>query len=104
MKTHQEIDERSLAMARAIVARIDADPGRAGLEKARTTCKRWLDRGGGPAVREWLNILEGSWEEVRRVLLDDSEEGKRLRQSSPFCGILTPRERWAIYRQFSETL
>jgi len=36
---------------------------------------------------------------VRAVLLDESDEGQRLRQSDPFCGVLTPRERWEIYRQ-----
>ena len=29
MKTHQRIDERSIAMAKAIVGRIDRDPARA---------------------------------------------------------------------------
>jgi hypothetical protein len=46
-----------------------------------------------------MAILQGSWPEIRSVLLDESEEGKRLRQNSPFCGILTPVERWAIYRE-----
>jgi hypothetical protein len=39
---------------------------------------------------------------VRAVLLDESDEGQRLRQSDPFCGILTPEERWKIYREYSE--
>ena len=103
MKTHAQIDERSLAMARAIVVKIDQDPTRASLSKARTTCKRWLNERPLPAVREWVEILDRPWEQVREVLLDESEEGQRLRQSDPFCGILTPRERWAIYREHSET-
>jgi hypothetical protein len=102
MRTHKQVDERSLAMARAIVAKIDQDPARAGLTKARATCTRWYQERPLPAVKEWLEILGRPWEQVREVLLDESEEGQRLRQSDPFCGILTPRERWEIYREHSE--
>jgi hypothetical protein len=103
MKTHQHIDARSLAMARAIVERIDLDPARAGLEKARATCRRWLEQRSTPAVREWMEILQGPWEEIRLVLLTESERGNSLRQNDPFCGVLSPQERWAIYRAFNET-
>jgi hypothetical protein len=101
MKTHEEIDQRSLAMARRIVDRIDRDPGRAGLEKARANCSRWFAIRPEPAIAEWSQILRKPWEEIRTILLDDSEEGRRLRQSDPFCGILTQVERWAIYREFA---
>jgi hypothetical protein len=103
MRTHEQIDKRSLEMARAIVAKIDQDPARAGLAKARATCQRWQEQGPRVAIREWLNILDLPWEQIRAMLLDNSEEGRRLRQSDPFCGILTPQERWAIYREHSET-
>jgi hypothetical protein len=102
MKTHAQIDERSLRLARAIVERIDRDPARAGLERARATCRRWSQQRPAPAIREWLEILERPWEEIRAVLLDESEHGQRLRQSDPFCGILTPQERWTIYRAHHE--
>ena len=102
MNTHESIDSRSLAMARAIAARIDADPSRAGLARARAVCQRWCRQRRSPAHEEWQAILERPWGEVREVLLDESEEGKRLRQSAPFCGILAPRERWAIYRAWPQ--
>jgi hypothetical protein len=98
VKTHAAIDRRSLEMVRRIVAKIDADPTRAGLEHARNVCARWLEQGNVPA-REWRAILERSWPEIRRVLLDESDEGQRLRQSDPFVGILTPAERWEIYKE-----
>ncbi|MEW6754483.1 MAG: hypothetical protein AB1505_26405 [Candidatus Latescibacterota bacterium] len=100
MKTHQQIDARSLALARAVVARIDADPRHEGLEKARHVCRRWAAGRPEACHREWLEILERPWSEVRELLLEDSETGRRRRQSSPFCGILTPAERWGIYRDF----
>ena len=57
MKTHQDIDQRSLTMARAIVARIDADP----LTQAKDLCQRWYRERNAPAYREWLDILERPW-------------------------------------------
>ena len=98
MHTHQQIDRRSLEMARTIVAKIDRDPCRDGLRHARDVCRRWVEKGNIPA-REWLPLLEQPWEHVREILLDETEEGQRLRQNDPFCGILTPRERWDIYRK-----
>jgi hypothetical protein len=102
MRTHQEIDERSLALARAVAHRIDQDPQREGLRLARENCARWLQRNASPAILEWQGLLKQNWESVREVLLDDSEEGRRRRQSTPFCGVLTPQERWEIYRRFSD--
>ena len=88
-------------MVKATVARIDADPERKGLEHARKVCASWVAVGNRPAM-EWAQIIAGPWEEIRNVLLDESDEGQRLRQSDPFCGILTPAERWAIYREFRD--
>lgn len=99
---HEQIDKRSLAMAQAIVAKIDRDPAKAGLAKARDICRRWQRERPRPAIQEWLEILDHPWEQVRAVLLDESEEGQRLRQSDPFCGVLTPEERWEIYREHRE--
>ncbi|MFP5246982.1 MAG: hypothetical protein ACLGH0_09845, partial [Thermoanaerobaculia bacterium] len=85
-------------MARRIVGKIDADPTRAGFQRAKDVCARWVGQGNIPA-REWMAILQRPWEDVRRILLEDSEESRRLRQNDPFVGILTPHERWEIYRE-----
>jgi hypothetical protein len=98
VKTHEAIDRRSLTMVRRIVEKIDGDPAQDGLAHAREVCARWVERGNRAAV-EWMLILQRPWPEIRSVLLDESEEGKRLRQTDPFCGILTPAERWEIYRE-----
>ncbi len=100
MRTHQEIDRRSLALARAVVEIIDRDRERKGLLKARANCSRWYRESQAPAIAEWLEILKWDWPHVRKLLLDESDEGRRLRQSSPFCGVLSPRQRWDIYRHF----
>lgn len=101
--THQQIDQRSLAMAQAIVELIDNDPERRGLQHARATCERWLrEHGPDPAVEECAVILRRSWDDVRAVFLEESEDGRRRRQNSPFAGVLPPRQRWAIYRKFRD--
>jgi len=102
MKTHQDIDSRSLAMAREIVKKIEEDPERKGLEIARSVCKRWNLRRPSTAVSEWLEILDKPWAEIRAILLDKEERGKRLRQNSPFGSVLSNRERWQIYREFQK--
>ncbi len=101
MKSHFEIDQRSLVLARAVADEIDHDPERRGLQKARETCLRWFRNNPTPAIAEWLQILNQQWDDVRRALLNEDELGQRLRQSSPFCGILTPKTRWTIYRHFN---
>ncbi len=101
MRTHEQVDRRSLALVRAVVRRIDADPSRTGLRKAREICLRWYGKDPVPVYCEWLEILGRPWSEVRETLLDQSEKGKRLRQTDPFCGVLSPRERWRIYKEFA---
>ncbi len=104
MKTHQNIDNRSLILAKAIVEKIEKNPECNGHEKAVNNCLRWSRKNPSPAVREWDEILKQPWQKVKKVLLDESENGKRLRQSNPFCGILTSQERWEIYKEFSKSL
>ena len=94
---------RSLAMAKAIVELIDKDPEHRGLIRARNTCWRWLEEyGADPNVEEWQDILTRPWSEIRDILVSVSDEGARLRQNSPFAGVLPPKQRWAIYRKFRD--
>jgi len=101
VRDHQSIDRRSLALAQAIVAKIDANP-MPGVHLALSNITRWCADHDVPCYLEWREILQRPWPEVRATLLDDTEEGRRLRQSNPFAGVLTPHERWAIYRSFDE--
>jgi hypothetical protein len=101
MADHKTIDMRSLEIAAAIVNKIENDPLKNGLQKAYSVCMHWYNMHHTYATQEWLEILKNKkWEEIKKILLDPSEEGKRLRQNSPFCGILTPKERWSIYKRF----
>lgn len=91
MKSHQEIDERSLRLARAVAERVDREP------ELLNRVRERAENQESPAAREWLPLLRGPWEQIRTVLLSTDQESARLRQSSPFVGILSPQERWAIY-------
>jgi hypothetical protein len=102
MNTHKTIDERSLALAARIVERIDLDPRREGLTKARATCRHWqhiLTGNQKACADEWFEILQKPWEDIRDILLDPGEEAMRLRQNTPFCGILSNTERWNIIKE-----
>src|SRR5262245_47686547 len=92
MRTHEDIDRRSLELARSIASQIDRDPDRGGLLHARRVCEHWLQVAPLPVIAEWNAIFLRPWAEVRSVLLSDSEDGRRLRQSSPFCSVLSARE------------
>ena len=96
---HAVLDARRLATHRQIAKRIDADPSL--LEKALGNIERWSRQMGRtpPALAEWQGLLRTfPWERVRPHLVEDDEESRRLRQSSPFVGILTQRERMEIRR------
>ena len=81
-----------------IVAKIDAD--RALLEVPRANIKRWAEYWGylPLADAEWLEILDAyAWPQLRKLLLATDQNAVRLRQSTPFVGILTLAERDAIH-------
>ena len=87
----------------AIAEKLRADPKL--LEKVRDRVQAMLsdDRisiSTRDAYREWLDVIERhSFEEVLNLLVDPSEEGTRLRQATPFAGILSRAEREAIARK-----
>jgi hypothetical protein len=97
-RSHPWIDARSLRMAQAIAEKLRADPSL--LEIARGNLRRWKSRLSPwpKSLQEWEGILDrGSLPEVLEILLDPGDAGCRRRQSSPFTGILTVRERKAIF-------
>jgi len=98
---HSRLDERSLAMHQLIAAKVQADP--ALLDKARENVRRWRARDGSPnlALAEWEQILNSPVNQVAQFLAERSERATRLRQSSPFAGILSEAERRTIYESYS---
>lgn len=98
---HRVIEARSLAMHCLIASKIAAKP--ALLNVARTNLATWRARyGDSPprALEEWLEILDRPWPVIAALITDPGETAARLRQSSPFAGVLTPAERRRVYEAF----
>ena len=95
-------DRRSLALHRAIARRIADDPATV-LAQARRNLARMRSRRAQAVLllREWAVILERPVEALAAVLADPGEWARELRQVTPFAGVLTPRERAAVYHAFS---
>ena len=97
---HMRLEERSLALHEEIARRLSASPEL--IEVAKENLARWMERDRGlPPWKEWREILERLLPEIIAVLTALDEKARHLRQSSPFCGILTPRERWRIYESYT---
>jgi len=98
---HRRLDERSLALHQLVARKLLGDPFL--LDKARANVRRWQESHGSPslALAEWEQILAGPADEIARLLVEQSERATRLRQSTPFTGILTEPERLAIYESYS---
>ena len=100
--SHRLLEARSLAMHAVIAAKIERDPKL--LDISRRNLKRWRASSAGDVpvwLEEWTRIMKRPWREIAAVITEPSEEGARLRQSSPFAGVLTQSERRRIYDAFA---
>jgi hypothetical protein len=100
---HRVRELESLEIHRQVAALMNRAPMQV-IGKARGTLQRWMSRSdaaaGNPAYKEWLAILDGAKpQEIATLITTDSPTATRLRQSSPFAGILSPRQVWAIKRE-----
>ena len=104
MNWHEVIDERSLEMHRVVARELRADPSK--LDQVVAWIERFL---GDPdysvqskdALTEWLDLIRTrGLPGVLAALEDRSEEGQRMRQSSPFAVIMPQDERRAILGRY----
>ena len=92
---HSFIDQRSLAFHVAIAEKLRLQPEllkgvHDRLKKISSDSR--LSYSTRDAYREWLEFIEQpSLKEVLAFLVDPSEEANRLRQATPFSGILSRR-------------
>jgi hypothetical protein len=99
--SHRILDARSLAMHVLIAEKVCKDPHL--IDKAKHTLQRWRERRTGepaPWMSEWARILTRPYLEIAAVMTDMNATSTRLRQSSPFAGILSASERKRIYEAF----
>lgn len=93
---HRQLDQRSLVLAREFARRLLANPSL--IQVARDHLSRWRARPDvGTALHqcylEWAALLDRlTVPELADLLQRDDEDAARLRQNTPFAGILTPEE------------
>jgi len=88
-------------MHAVIASKITRDPRL--LEIPHANLARWRGRWADdpPAwFDEWKTIMNWPWPDIAALITEPSENAARLRQSSPFPGVLTPVERRRIYEAF----
>jgi hypothetical protein len=99
--SHRLTEVRSLAMHTVIAEKLRRDPKLLAL--AQRNLERWRNQ-RRERPPEWITersqILRRPWPEVAAAISEPSERGARLRQSSPFAGVLSPQERQRIYDAF----
>lgn len=98
-------DRVSLELARRIAAGLPSRPDWIAL--ARENLDRWSARNhDAPSLlrcyAEWREILSRPVDEICAMLTATTDEGQRLRQNSPFAGVIPPDEVWAIKRRLRD--
>jgi hypothetical protein len=100
---HSEIDQVSLELARRVAEHLRLHPEL--IDFARANLVRWSQQNdSAPSLlrcyAEWQQILSRPVEEICTLLCSESENAQRLRQNSPFAGVLTPTEVWEVKSRF----
>lgn len=103
MNWHEVIDERSLELHGVIARELRADPAK--IELVVAWIQRFLDKAdyseqNKDALREWLQIIRQGLPRVLEVIADRSDEGQRLRQSTPFAVLMPQDERTQIFAKY----
>jgi transcriptional regulator with XRE-family HTH domain len=95
-------EQRSLVLHAAIAERVREQP-ESTLAHARINLARMRERQPGAIrlLREWRVVLDRPLEALLSVLTDPSEWARELRHVTPFGGVLSARERSAVYRDFA---
>lgn len=102
------MDERSRALGAAVGEHLKQTPSL--VRVARDQIGRWEENAVANsdgrvlrALKEWRTLLdELTLDQLIELLREDSTRAARLRQSSPFAGLLPDGERAAILAHFEE--
>ena len=99
--SHRLAEARSLAMHAAMAHKIEREPSLLDIPRQNMVRWRaqWPDK-APPWWREWRVLLQRPWPEIAALITEPSENAARLRQSTPFAGVLTDAERARIYEAF----
>jgi hypothetical protein len=100
------IDLVALDYHRVVAERLQTDAETV-MRDARENLKRWMPihegTGSELALLEWQELLDTKTvPELIAILLEDSDEGQRLRSSTPFAGYMSDEESLAFWRHHTE--
>lgn len=101
MNSHRHIDERSRDLHQLIADKIRLDPGL--MQRPRQTLQRWTEMPAGanaPYLAAWNRLFSLDIEALLRAATEDNEAANALRQCSPFCGVLSNRERFEFLKNW----
>jgi hypothetical protein len=98
MDPHRLAELRSIALHHAVAAELRRRPEL--VEAARARLRAWTAEGKTHAYYrdEWLIVLSQPLERLVELITEDNERGRELRQTTPFAGLIPPRERWRIWQ------
>ena len=105
--SHQFIDFMNLVYHREVATRLLANP-EAVLNRARNNLQRWLSayqpgESDARCLEEWQSLFESrTVPELIAIITEDSDEGQRLRSSTPFAGVLSLEERKELRKRCEE--
>lgn len=101
--THLKIDQRSLALHRLVVEKIRKDPVL--FDNVKRTLAYWrtiVSANSQPYLEEWEQLVNQGIDACLAAAVEDSEHADALRQTSPFCGILTNEERFVFFKEWRQ--
>jgi len=105
VKSHQDLDERSLVESRIWTELIKSNPEI--IPRSISLLEKQIDEtttGEKLELLEWKNLLENSSNQrLKKFMESDSERAVRLRQSLPFWQVLTEHEK-KKFKQLKEEL
>lgn len=99
---HARREIQSLEIHRRVARLLITEPQQV-IAKAQHNLNSWLQLHRNTVLesiyQEWWCILDSRTpEEIASLIVSNEEDAVRLRQSSPFVGILSPQEIWSIKR------
>lgn len=99
-RTHADAERFSRALHDDIAQRLRTEPDL--IDRARANIAHWEAMMGHAAPRDlevWRDILNQGIEAIIRVLTARDATSDRLRQSSPFAGVVPHHRRWELLRE-----
>src|SRR4030095_14656360 len=101
---HEKADERNLALHRLALRKWKDDP-QAAKEKVLAVLDRWGTmphlQGQAALLKRWRTMLDLPVRELEAAILGES--GQQLRQASPLGVLISPKERFLVYRELAGT-